>query len=138
MKDQQCSEFCVHPFYCTLFATTPQDCNAALHNAANDAESAERPRRLAIKKLSRLSRQELAQLLHDASEELNSILEERFPELPEGKVIVDKQYLEALETLLAVSCRHSSEIQEFIHRNASRPLNTILNAKVVDVFTTRP
>lgn len=53
-------------------------------------------------------------------------------------VVVDKQYLEALETLLAVSCRNSEEIQEFIHRNASRPLNTILNARVTGVFTTRP
>jgi hypothetical protein len=88
-----CSASCVHPFYCTPFATTPQE---------------------AMMSKQRLSRRELERLLYDASEVLNSVLEDCFPSTPEGVAAMEEQHAKEGPIELPESLRDASKVLERI------------------------
>ena len=88
-----CSASCVHPFYCTAFSTTHQEPMMAKQ---------------------RLSRRELERLLYDASEVLNSVLEDCFPTTPEGVAAMEAQHRKEGPSELPESLRDASKVLERI------------------------
>jgi hypothetical protein len=88
-----CSASCVHPFYCTAFSTTPQE---------------------PMMSKQRLSRRELERLLYDASEALNSVLEDCFPTTPEGVAAMEEQHRQEGPIELPESLRDASKVLERI------------------------
>lgn len=90
---KHCSASCVHPFYCTSFATTPQEPMMAKQ---------------------RLSRRELERLLYDASEALNDVLEDCFPSTPEGVAAMEERHAKEGPIELPESLRDASKVLERI------------------------
>ena len=88
-----CSASCCHPFYCTPFSTTPQEPMMAKQ---------------------RLSRRELERLLYDASEVLNSVLEDCFPTTPEGVAAEEERQRREGPIELPESLRDASKVLERI------------------------
>jgi|JI8StandDraft_1071087.scaffolds.fasta_scaffold1068244_1 predicted Zn-ribbon and HTH transcriptional regulator len=68
----------------------------------------------------RLSRRELERLLYDASEALNSVLEDCFPTTPEGVAAEEERQRREGPIELPESLRNASKVLERIQENQKR------------------
>ena len=92
----RCSASCVHPFYCTAFATTPQEPKMGLSN------------------------QEIERKLYEASKYITETLEECFPTTPEGVAALEKQFANEGPIELPESLRDASKVLDRIIKREKR------------------